>query len=60
MKQVGNSQPQITINGSIVEALSIEPNPDDILLAVEVLLPKMGKMKIAHGNASIDKTNSES
>lgn len=55
VKRTGNNTPRLIINGTAVEALSIEPNPNDIRLAVEVLLPKMGQMKIAHGNASIDR-----
>ncbi|CAH6419193.1 2-5 RNA ligase superfamily [uncultured virus] len=55
VKQTGSQQPELTINDNPIEAVVVEPNPDDIRQVIELLLPKMSQMKIAHGNSSIDR-----
>ena len=55
VKKTGNMMPQLIINGQNIKAEVVEPRIDDIHQVIDLLLPKMSQIKIAHGNASINK-----
>jgi hypothetical protein len=54
IKQTGKTIPQFNINDKMINANIVEPNIDDISEVMDTIIPKLGQLKIAHGNIKID------
>ena len=49
----GCGPPQLVLDGRVVKATELAPQPSDVTLVVESLVPKLSRMKIAHGTDRI-------
>ena len=49
----GCGPPQLVLDGRVVKATELAPQPSDVTLVVDSLVPKLSRMKIAHGTDRI-------